>query len=153
MTERPDPPEASTPPASGTPAPPQPSELPELSLPRGLLGFPQATRFVLVEWQDPTLGLFLLRSLDDSSLEFLAAAPAYYFPDYAPELDDDAAARLELSAPEDALLLVILTVPDRVEDSTANLLAPVIVNRHTRVGEQVVLDPARYAVKEPVRAA
>ena len=76
-----------------------------------------------------------------SALEFVVTHPGLFFPDYEPEIDDDTAGRLELSSADDALLLVIVTVADPVAASTANLLGPIVVNRHSRAAAQAVLGP------------
>lgn len=117
-------------------------ETPVLEMAAGLPGFPDARRFVLMEWGEAGSPFSLLRSLDHESLEFLVAAPVVLFPDYAPELDDVDAGALGLISAEDALVLVIVTVGESAEDATANLLAPIIVNIHTRVAAQVALPTA-----------
>ncbi len=76
-------------------------------------------------------------------MEFVVTHPGLFFPDYEPEIDDDTADRLELKSADDALLLVIVTVADPVADSTANLLGPIVVNRHTRAAAQAVLGDLR----------
>jgi flagellar assembly factor FliW len=123
--------------------------LPELYFAGGLPGFPDARRFVLVRLGDEHSPFSVLRSLDDeASLEFVVTHPAMFFPDYEPEIDDDVAGRLELKSAEDALLLVIVTVADPVSASTANLLGPIVVNRHTRAAAQAVLGNSGYATRE-----
>ena len=114
-------------------------DTPVIEMAAGLPGFPDARRFVLVEWGESGSPFSLLRSLDHGDLEFLVAAPVVLFPDYAPELDDTHAASLELTRAEDALVLVLITVTDRAENATANLLAPIVINVHTLLGAQVVL--------------
>jgi flagellar assembly factor FliW len=116
-----------------TPAPPV------IDMPAGLPGFPDARRFVLVEWGEEGSPFSLLRSLDHVDLEFLVAAPVVLFPDYAPELDDASVELLGLTSADDALVLVLVTVTGRAEDATANLLAPIIVNVTTMAAAQVVL--------------
>ena len=117
-------------------------EPPVLDMIAGLPGFPDARRFLLVEWAEETSPFALLRSLDHEALEFLVVAPVSLFPDYAPEIDDAQADALGLEAAEDALILVIVTVGERPEDATANLLAPIVVNVHTRASAQIVLPMA-----------
>jgi flagellar assembly factor FliW len=125
------------------------AELPELHFAGGLPGFPDARRFVLVRLGDEASPFSVLRSLDDGTdLEFVVTHPALFFPDYEPEIDDDTATRLELASADDALLLVIVTVADPVAASTANLLGPIVVNRHTRAAAQAVLGNAGYATRE-----
>jgi flagellar assembly factor FliW len=125
------------------------SELPELHFAGGLPGFPDAHRFVLVRLGDELSPFSVLRSLDDGAdLEFVVTHPGLFFPDYAPEIDDDTADRLELGSADDALLLVIVTVADPVAASTANLLGPIVVNRHTRTAAQAVLGASGYNTRE-----
>jgi len=129
------------------------TELPELHFASGLPGFPDARRFVLVRLGDEASPFSVLRSLDDGpgdvpGLEFVVTHPGLFFPDYEPEIDDDIAGRLELKSADDALLLVIVTVTDPVAASTANLLGPIVVNRHTRAAAQAVLGNSGYATRE-----
>jgi flagellar assembly factor FliW len=107
-----------------------------------LPGFPDARRFVLVTWGEEGSPFSVLRSLDHEALEFLVAAPVALFPHYAPEIDDPTAESLALETAEDALVLVLVTVGERAEDATANLLAPIIVNVHSLVAAQIVLPTA-----------
>jgi flagellar assembly factor FliW len=128
-------------------------EVPELLFAGGLPGFPDVRRFVLVRLGEDDSPFSVLRSLDDSSehpsgVEFVVTHPGLFFPDYEPEIDDDTAGRLELKSAEDALLLVIVTVADPVAASTANLLGPIVVNRHTRAAAQAVLGNSGYATRE-----
>jgi flagellar assembly factor FliW len=78
--------------------------------------------------------------------------PGIFFPDYEVELDDVTVERLGLTEPADALILVIVTVGERVEEATANLLGPLVVNRHTRQAAQVVLAGSRYETRAPLVA-
>jgi len=61
----------------------------------------------------------------------LADAPAV-LPDYAFELSTADVHALDLRAAEEALVLVVLTVPADGGAITANLLAPVVANVRTR---------------------
>jgi flagellar assembly factor FliW len=129
------------------------AELPELIFASGLPGFPDARRFVLVRLGDELSPFSVLRGLDDSpehpaGIEFVVTHPGLFFPDYAPEIDDDTADRLELKSADDALLLVIVTVTNPVAASTANLLGPIVVNRHTRAAAQAVLGASGYNTRE-----
>jgi flagellar assembly factor FliW len=127
-------------------------ELPELSFVRPLPGFGDLRRFVLVELSagegnEPVL--FELRSLEEPAVRFVAAVPTAFFPDYAFELDEDHCAELGLSDETDALVLVLLTMGRDATATTANLLAPVVVNARTRQAAQVILSGSDW----PVRAA
>lgn len=88
-------------------------------------------RFALVQLDDDGL-LCSLSSLDDTDVRFLVAPPAPFFPDCVPELDADSVDELEIGSPADVLLLMVLTTGRSLETSTANLVAPLVVNLRTR---------------------
>ena len=111
-------------------------------------GFPEARIFELDPVDDGVLSI--LRSVDHPGLEFVVALPEAFFSEYAPELDDATVERLELNSAEDALVFVILTVAERLEHSTANLMAPVVVNRHTGQAVQALLHTSGYDIRTPL---
>jgi len=125
-------------------------DLPTLDLGGSLIGFPQAHRFALVRVTPDSEVLFRLTALDIERLEFVAAAPYPFFPAYAPEIDDATAQRLELADSHDAMLLVLLTVGPTLAATTANLLAPIVVNVNTRRAAQVTLAGDGYPLKAPL---
>ena len=125
-------------------------DLLEITLVGGLAGFSQGERYALVE-VSPTSPLFRLCSLDEPGLDFLVAPPAVFFSDYAPEIDDASAARLELVDAEDALLLVVLTVGEDAGSATANLMAPIVINARTRQAAQVIVE-GTYPLRAPLRS-
>lgn len=122
--------------------------VPELHFDGGVPGFPDARRFVLMRLGADDSPFSMLSSLDDPDLEFVVVPPGVFFPAYEPEIDDDVAERLGLRSADDALLLVIVTVAERAQDSTANLLGPIVVNLHTRAAVQAVLDTGAYDSRE-----
>ncbi len=127
-------------------------EVPELSFVRSLPGFGDLRRFVLVELPTDDGGdpvLFELRSLEEPAVRFLCAAPTAFFPDYAFDLEEAECAELGLRDEADALVLVLLTIGRDAAPTTANLLAPVVVNARTRAAAQVILSGTDW----PVRAA
>lgn len=128
-------------------------ELVDLELPDGLVGIPAARRFTLSRWGGADSPYALLRSLDVDDLEFVVVPPTSFFPDYAPVVDDDVAAELGLTTADDAVVLVIVTVGDPVDRSTANLLGPIVVNRTSLRGAQVVLSPEDHDPRQPLLAS
>ena len=115
-----------------------------------LPGFPEAREFTLEPVEEQAGLLSILRSTDQPSLEFVVALPEAFFADYTPELDDATAERLGLHSAEDALVLVILTVAERIEQTTANLMAPIVVNRHTGDAVQALLVSSGYDIRTPL---
>lgn len=117
----------------------QPPTAGEIVFDHGLPGFASSRRFVLDRWGAQDGPFSLLRSLDDQT-EFLVVNPDVFFPDYVAEIDDETAGWLGLQSADDACLLVIVSIPDKAEDATANLLGPLVINRVTGRALQAVLN-------------
>lgn len=123
--------------------------VPELYFSEGLPGFPDSRRFALVQWGDD--GPFsVMVDLDDDDVQFLVVPPGVFYGDYDVELDDWVVAKLGLVEPDDALVLVIVTLNGDVKTATANLLGPIVVNITTRQAVQAVLSDRRYGTRVPL---
>lgn len=129
------------------------ADIPELHFRAGLPGFPGERRFALVRWGANEGPYSVLVDLDDNDVRFLVAPPAIFFPQYEVELDDQSVSTLGLEDESEALVLMIVTLGERPEDATANLLGPVVINTRTREAQQVVLPEAGWSTKVPLLAA
>jgi flagellar assembly factor FliW len=127
------------------------SDLPVIEMVRPMPGFPDRRRFALVRL-DPDGDLCSMTSLDEPDLRFLVVPPARFFPDYAPEVEDDVVADLGIESESDVMVLVVLTAGSSLASTTANLAAPVVVNTATRRGGQIVLDEPGLPIAAPLIA-
>jgi flagellar assembly factor FliW len=121
-------------------------------LPSGLLGFEQIKKYVLVS--DPAEEPFKwLQVPGDSSLAFLVISPFQAVPDYTPEIPDEDVRSIGLEDPQDALVLNIVTLRKNGR-STLNLKGPIVINRFSMIGKQVVIaNAAEYSVQHPLPPA
>ncbi|MFL6024999.1 MAG: flagellar assembly protein FliW [Marmoricola sp.] len=126
-------------------------EIPVIDLVHPLPGFPDHHRFALVQLDDTGV-LCQLRSLDDPSLRFLVVPPVAFFPDYAPVVNDDVVGDLEITDVDDVVVLLVLNAGDSLSTTTANLLAPVVVNTATHRASQVILDDPDLPIAAPLVA-
>ena len=94
--------------------------------------------------------MYELRSLEQPEVRFIVVVPGAYFSDYEIELDDHECGDLGLTDSADALVLVMLTVGRDAASTTANLLAPVVINARTRVAAQVILTGSDWPVRAPL---
>lgn len=74
----------------------------------------------------------------------------YLFKNYEFDLDESTAELLEIDNIQDVEVMTILTMAEPFEKSTANLLAPIIVNRKNMMAKQVVLHDSSYTTKHPI---
>lgn len=126
------------------------TEIPTLNFATGLPGFPDARTFVLMNTELAQEPFSIMKCLEDDSLEFVVTTPVLFFPDYAPSIDDATVERLGVKSAEDVLLLVLLEVGDEAIDITANLMGPIVINKHTNAAVQAVLSGQGYELREPL---
>jgi flagellar assembly factor FliW len=98
----------------------------------GLLGFPHATRFALIQTGDESL-FFWLQSVQDPSLAFVVCDPAVFLPDYTvDQVPVREETRESLGIDPEAELdeeTQVFAICNRVGDwLTGNLLGPLVVN-------------------------
>ena len=118
--------------------------LPTITMAVPMPGFPAHRDFVLVRLNDDGL-LYAFTSIQDPELRFLVAPPEPFFPDYAPEIENEVFAALNTRDTDRLLLLTVITAG--VEETTANLLAPIVVDRDSMRAMQVVLSGTGYPVR------
>ncbi len=141
-------------PRTGAPAAPTGRPVPSvrvLTLDEPVPGFPGHRDYLLVPGDTAGL-MFWLQSVAVDGPRFLVVPTARFFPGYAPVLPGAARVELGLTDLDDADLYAILTVPPgEVDGATANLRAPVVVNRATGRARQIVLTDSSYPIRRPMR--
>ena len=114
-------------------------DLPVLTFPAGIPGFPGARRFALQQLVDDS-AFQLLDSVSGDGVSMVVAQPWLFFPDYAPVIADQDQEELGLDRPEDAIVICPVSIDRDARLLYVNLRGPLVVNANTRQGRQVVLD-------------
>jgi flagellar assembly factor FliW len=125
-------------------------DLPTIRMAVPMAGFPVHQDFALVRLHDEGL-LYALTSVQDPEIRFLVAPPEPFFPDYAPEIEKEVFSALNTKDPDRLLIMVVITAG--VNETTANLLAPIIVDRDSRRAMQVVLSGSGLPVRAVMNRA
>ena len=113
----------------------------------GIPAFEDEHEFVVLPYEEGTPYMFL-QSLITPELAFLMTDPFVFFSDYSFELDDENMEKLAINSMDDVLVCTLISVPrSGVADMTTNLLAPVVINRHTMQARQIVLEKTQYTTK------
>jgi flagellar assembly factor FliW len=120
-----------------------------IHLPAGLLGFEKNKRYLLIS--NPAEEPFQwFRVIDDPAITFLVVPPFEVLPSYQPDLSAEDVRFLQLEKPEDAFLLNIVSLRPHGR-STVNLKGPIVVNRFSLIGKQVILaNASEYSVQHPL---
>jgi flagellar assembly factor FliW len=118
-------------------------------LPMGLLGFERLKDYLLIaNPEEEPFGW--LKAKGDTSIAFVVLNPFLIFPDYHPDIPQADVDFLGLKNAEDAMVLNIVTVHKHGQ-ATMNLKGPIVINRNTGLGKQVVIaNGADYSVQHPL---
>ncbi|MEI6035190.1 MAG: flagellar assembly protein FliW [Verrucomicrobiae bacterium] len=124
----------------------------EVTIPAGLVGLPLLTKFLLIS--DPGIYPFvILRHFGEEEIDFLAVDPSTVLKEYSLDVSDGDAGELGLSASGTAPLILNIAIihPTEPPSITVNLMAPVLFNRETGMGKQILLENAdNYSAEHPL---
>jgi flagellar assembly factor FliW len=115
--------------------------------PFGILGFENLKVYALLDAaQQP---FYWLQSLDVREIAFVLISPAIFRPDYEVKVFDDELSEIGLESVEDenALIFAIVTIPENQSKMTANLQGPIIINKETKQGRQLINSDPRWKTK------
>ncbi|MDY7432328.1 flagellar assembly protein FliW [Bacillus sp. V26] len=115
----------------------------------GIPGFLEEKQFVILPLSEDS-PLVALQSVTSENLAFIVVSPFIFFKNYEFDLDESTAELLDIDNIEDVEVMTLLTMAEPFEKTTANLLAPIIVNRKNMLAKQVVLHDSPYTTKHPI---
>ncbi len=118
-------------------------------LPLGLLGFERVKNYALLTKPEEEPFLWF-KMLDGAKQAFLVVSPFLVVPDYQPDISVEDVEFLGLSSPGEALVLNIVTLRGNGQ-ATVNLKGPIVINRYTLIGKQVIPNNAtQYSLRHPL---
>ena len=123
-----------------------------ISFNSGLPGFENLKDFVLLPLAEES-PFIIMQAVEDPDIAFVTIEPGNLIQDYEFEISDKVEKNLEIDSISNLLILNIITLKDKIENSTANLSAPIIINLAAKLGQQVILDDQRYKVRYKIFAA
>lgn len=128
-----------------------------IEFPNGLIGLDEWQKFVVIS--HPAGGsLRLLQSLEDTRVSLILMPSLEILPDYRLALSEVDAQTLQYSqgagqvAPgtPDISVYCILSIQEEPFTVTANLLGPLVINRNSGLGVQVIASDSNYNPRHPL---
>jgi flagellar assembly factor FliW len=117
-----------------------------ITMKRPILGFEELTDFCLVAREE--LAPFMwLQSAEDPAVAFVVVNPAVFYPEYRIEVNPNEIAELRIKDVRTVETYVIVTLAERLDDITANLQGPILINTQNGLAKQLVMVNSRYEVK------
>ena len=128
-------------------------EVPEelvVQFPEGLPGFEDQKQFAFLPYtvDEDNSPFAYMQSVQDPDLTLLLADPFLFFKHYSLDLNDEDAEQLGLTDSEEtAGVYGVVAVPEKIDQMTVNLVAPIVVNWKEQKGMQIILDRSPYSTK------
>jgi flagellar assembly factor FliW len=123
-------------------------ELGKLFFEEGLPGFLHLQFFQLIQ-EEPESPFFSMISMEDEHVSFCLIEPFTFFSTYEFTLPNHAKQSLKIDDQTPIAVLVIVSFRSDGQ-VTANLKAPIIVNRQNRMAKQVILNDEDYQIRQPL---
>jgi flagellar assembly factor FliW len=121
-----------------------------LSFRNGLPGLEDCREYAILQFAEST-PLHWLQSTQKPEIclpivNSFAICPGYNF-----DISDEDVEELALNKPDDVYVVSVVLIPeDNIEQLTANLVAPIIINHRTCAAKQIIINSGEYNVRLPV---
>ena len=115
----------------------------------GLLGLEEYKTYTIEAIEENGV-FYLLQSLENEELGIIVTNPFAFKKDYEIRLDDKLVEELEIKKEEEVLIVNTVTLSEKRENFTSNLMAPLVINVTNNKGKQIILSDSRYKIKEKI---
>lgn len=122
-----------------------------INFPGGLLGFEDSKDFVLIDMPGNSHFKFL-QDIHKSYVSFVMINPWDFFENYDIELSDIELEKIRITSLKDDNFSIynVVTLGKTFDLSSANLIAPVVINNNEKLGRQIIVDNPKYTTKHPL---
>ena len=122
----------------------------KVKIPLGLFGFEDYTEYVLLDAEHEPF--FWLQSIDEKEIAFVIINPFLFRKDYEANVTNEELAEIGIKSAENALVFVIVTIPQDGGNMTANLQGPIIINKESMTAMQAILPDPKWKTKHDIIA-
>ncbi|MEH7384276.1 flagellar assembly protein FliW [Bacillus sp. JJ1521] len=115
----------------------------------GIPGFPDEKEYVILPLSDDSV-FFILQSVNSDGLAFIISEPFIHFKEYEYDIPKDDLENLLIETKDDVMTFTVITLVEPIEETTANLQAPLVINRNKNKGKQIILNESTYRTKHKI---
>lgn len=119
-----------------------------IAFPQGIPGLEEIKRFTLIH-HDKTYPVSWLQTIDDPCISLPVVNPFLVLSDYEFSISDGDTAELSLNKRDDLHIVNVVVIPEKIEDMTVNLAAPILINIGENLGKQIIFDRKNYQIRYP----
>lgn len=117
-----------------------------LFLPKGILGFSQLSKYVIIE-KDEYDPFKWFQSVENPDVAFVIVDPTLFFPNYKLEVNEKELEELNFQQMKELITYVVVTASPDPSQMSADLLGPLVINSKKRIAKQVVMPNSPYTTK------
>lgn len=119
-----------------------------LKFPQGILGFESNKEFIILDIANNS-SVQILQDLNEPGIAFLIVNPWDFYKDYLVDIPDEKLAKMGIfpNNKNDLAVFNIVTLGKTFKESTANLLAPIIINMANKEGKQYIQNDTKYTTR------
>ncbi len=118
-----------------------------IDFPEGIPGFKEVKKFVLLGKIDDETPFQWLQGVDNTDLAFVVISPYMIKQDFVVDIEDSEVEVLDIKDTEKVLVYSIVVIPENINNMTANLKAPVLINTENNKGKQVTMENGDYQIR------
>lgn len=123
-------------------------EAKQINFSEGIPGFRELTKYIIIEEDDSPF--MYLQSTEDGDIRFVMMNPYEIKKDYEIDIKEQYIEMLGGGDASKFVVYVIATVPEDFKGATINLIAPIIIQKETRLGMQVILEGTNYNTRHKI---
>ncbi|MFA5675339.1 MAG: flagellar assembly protein FliW [Christensenellales bacterium] len=123
-----------------------------IDFPQGLPGFEELRQFIILEVPQ-TKPVYWLQSTENKYIALPVILSFEIMDDYYIDIRENELEELQVESQNDLLVMNVVVIPDKIEDMTVNLAAPIIINAVRGVGKQIIIDAKTMPIRWPVYEA
>jgi len=117
-----------------------------IEFPKGLIGFEQFKKYVLLEREDSDPFVWL-QSLEDPNLAFVVINPVIFFKNYKIEIHYKELEDIAVRSLDRIEVYSVVTIPEDIMKMSINLLGPLVINLDNNRAKQLVLVNSSYTIQ------
>jgi len=117
-----------------------------IEFPKGLIGFEQFKKYVLLEREDSDPFVWL-QSLEDPNLAFVVINPVIFFKNYKIEIHYKELEDIAVRSLDRIEVYSVVTIPEDIMKMSINLLGPLGINLDNNRAKQLVLGNSSYTIQ------
>jgi flagellar assembly factor FliW len=121
----------------------------KVNIKKGLFGFEEYTEYVIFDAEHEPF--FWLQSTEVKEIAFILINPFLFRKDFELNISNEELEEIEIDSPENALIFVIVTIPQDGLPMTANLQGPIVINKQNMAAMQAVLTDNRWRTKHNIQ--